>query len=66
MSETWTPASSTSESWSSTTVGDVVFSPLVFSHASYASKFVFAFSNAASDSEGWHKSTSTSESWSAA
>lgn len=56
-------ASSTSESWTATTVGDVVFSPLVFSHATHNSKFVFAFRNLGSDAEGWHRSTSTSESW---
>lgn len=66
MSETWTPASSTSETWTATTPGQFVFSPLVFSHATHNGKHVFAFGNASANVEGWYNSSSSSESWTAA
>lgn len=65
MSETWSSASSTSESWStsSTTPGRTLFSQTIFSHATHNSLYVFAFRNLATDAEGWRKQTSGSESW---
>lgn len=66
MSETWTPASSGSESWTATTAGAHVFSPLVFSHASHTGKRVFSMKSADGNTETWDVASGTAESWTAA
>lgn len=66
MSETWTPATSSSETWTSEAPGLHVFSSLVFSNATYNSLHVFALGNAGAGVEGWYKKTSSAETWASA
>lgn len=69
MSETWTPVTAESETWtraSAAPTGLRVFSPLVFSHATHNSLHVFAFGNASSDVEAWYNAATDTESWTAA
>jgi hypothetical protein len=57
---TWTPATSQSETWTEETIGPRVFSPDVFSHASYNGKYVFSMNPR---SGVWDRETSTAEVW---
>lgn len=66
MSETWSNASSTSETWTTVTAGsnNGVFSQLVFSRVYHTNgDFVFSFKSSDGNSEGWGITNSSAESW---
>lgn len=60
--ETWSAQSQQDETWTGESPVRGVFSQLVFSHASYSGKHVFAFGNPAG-AEGWYHATKQSETW---
>lgn len=61
---TWTPATEQSEAWTTSTVNRTLFSAIVFSNATYNSKYVFAFD--LSGAESWRRKSVDVESWTAA
>jgi len=65
MSETWTPATSTSETWTQVAAGTGLgaFSQLGFSRVITGGLIAFSMKSSDGNSEGWGTTTPSAETW---